>query len=1204
MPKYFLPNNSTNKGLNFTSPSYESDTIYSDKPIINNKKTYDTGLLTVKPKVDYSQYSPLQPKTNIPTSLPTNNDLFNQRAGWSDKLINKALGLFLPGKTMDKIRNDVVETSIKPQIAAEEAAKNKNIKDFSKLEQKSPFVHNLLEQGRSALTAGAYIPDTHNVSTNKKVLDFASNLIGQGLGMASGGQSSVNNLLRPIGNGVEQLAAKGLKSAPNIVKNFGTAAARNGAEFAALNGVSSTLQGKNLKDTGLSMLEGLGQGAVFGAGTKAIGNVTKSAFPGWKTTFESTKPIEAPKPVKEIALTKITEPLKGKFTVKNTALEKAQQEYTDAIETIHNHFMTNKLTPDEVARIKPELGIDLDKLIKNVETAKTDVRNIADRQRMATVAGVKDIPSFKLQNPLIERTFNAPKLEASNTIKPLTAKPIEANTEVKTTPKKSIVESDILTNSDNWKDKSMPFFNRETIERNLEDITGKDAPRLKETFVEPIKVNEANAIRQKNELRKTVDDFGIAAGSQDSNLAQKYGEKLITLDELKASTKNWEKVKGLADTMRKSYDELITTANESLKRNGLKPISVRENYMPHQGELDGILKALGIEPTDLPTSINGLTPDFKPSKNFFANAMRRKGDLTVYDAVRGFDNYIEGITKIIHHTDDIGRLRGFEKAIRDKYGEGSHLNNFVSYIQNYTNQIAGKQSRLDRGAEETVGRSVYKAADTIRKQVASNAVGANISSAITNFIPLTQSLATTDKESFIKGMIDTITNVMRKDDFVNKSDFLTRRFGSDRLGTKLFADTGSTGEKVKQFGAVAWNKTSEGANVLFKMFDNFVGQTIVRGKYLEGIKKGLSEEAALKAADNWAGRIMADRSLGMTPTLLNNKVVSLLMPFQTEVNNQMSFLFKDLPKTYKGNKAQLASSAAQIALYSYLFNNLFERATGRRPAFDVLGVAEQTYNDYTGKNVPLTNYLGKERIRRDEPLEKGKATGNLINNVGNQLPFASTLLGGGRIPITNGLPSFVKIATGEAKASDELKKPLYYALPPTGGGQIKKTIEGLKTVNNQGSYNKSGTQLQFPVKNNTKNKIQAGIFGKSALGESKEFYANNRAPLGTAQTSLLKSATGQKLPTIKELEQIRDDKLKGKSLEQLYYKTLDDRAINKFKDEVYNYKKTLEENNNLDKFTDVSTDSVIKSIINGDYSKDEKIKRLQDVLNRLKSISK
>ena len=89
--------------------------------------------------------------------------------------------------------------------------------------------------------------------------------------------------------------------------------------------------------------------------------------------------------------------LPGRFSLKNPSLEQAQQALHDATIEIQNHFGTADLRADEMARIKPELGIDLPKLFNDVESAK-NARTIptAEEARMGRVAGVYDNPSTKV----------------------------------------------------------------------------------------------------------------------------------------------------------------------------------------------------------------------------------------------------------------------------------------------------------------------------------------------------------------------------------------------------------------------------------------------------------------------------------------------------------------------------------------------------------------------------------------------------------------------------------------------------------------------------------------------------------------------------------------------------------------------------------------------------------------------------------------
>jgi hypothetical protein len=100
----------------------------------------------------------------------------------------------------------------------------------------------------------------------------------------------------------------------------------------------------------------------------------------------------------------------------------------------------------------------------------------------------------------------------------------------------------LVSNSDNWKDKASPLLKRETMSRNFEDIMGKDAKKVKEAIIDPIGVEETKNVKFKNESRRIMGEYKIKGNSKDSALAQKYGERKITLEELKKETTNWKEV--------------------------------------------------------------------------------------------------------------------------------------------------------------------------------------------------------------------------------------------------------------------------------------------------------------------------------------------------------------------------------------------------------------------------------------------------------------------------------------------------------------------------------------------------------------------------------------------------------------------------------------------------------------------------------------
>lgn len=659
-----------------------------------------------------------------------------------------------------------------------------------------------------------------------------------------------------------------------------------------------------------------------------------------------------------------------------------------------------------------------------------------------------------------------------------------------------------------WKDKNMLSYQRETFDRNLEDMIGKEkAQKYIQTYSDPLKASEAERMRYLNDIRGKVKSFGIKAGSKESELVQKFGEGEISLPQLQGLTKDWKRVVETTNFLRKYYDETLDAMNVVLERNGYNPIPKRPDYFPHQGELEGLLEKIGIESDALPTEISGRTAVFKPGKTFFGNALRRKGDKTVYDAIRGFDNYIEGASKQIHLTDDIQRLRGFENEVRNIARDSNHLSNFVSYLNQYTNHIAGKKHDLDRSGEGMLGRAIYKATNFIKRQVGSNMVGANISSNLTNFIPLTQSIATTDKKSVAKGLAETLGDLLsHSDDFTNKSDFLTRRFGSDKLA------------KTK------WEKAGGSISSVFEGIDKFTSTFIVRSKYNELVNKGINPKQAMKQADNYAARLITDKSLGQLPTIFNGKTIGMFTQFQSEVNNQASFLLKDLKGLKKTGEVSnnLGSAIVQISLYSWIFNSAFESLTGRRPAIDPIEMI---------LNATDNNKTLEERVSK-------------VNEaILDQIPGAS-LYTGGRIPISAPLEGLGNVGKGIwdlgfGKGGKTLAKGASQLLPyfaPSGGNQFQKTLKGLTALKDGGvydsEYNYDKEKLKYSVDAKTPSNWLKGLaFGPSSLPETIEYYDKERRPLSAKQTEEYKSDINRGLTpdeAYQAIMKIREDKAKKK----------------------------------------------------------------------------
>ena len=704
--------------------------------------------------------------------------------------------------------------------------------------------------------------------------------------------------------------------------------------------------------------------------------------------------------------------------------------------------------------------------------------------------------------------------------------------------KRQEIADSVLTTFRSWTDKKIGLgYSTETMERNIRDIVpdSDEAFRFIDTYITPVHQAEADAVRLKNRMRDRVRALNIDTSTKkehlykvslfgesgtvnlsvnESGLVQLFGEKKITEQQLKDCGADVVKIKNAVSEFRKIYNELYDMADYALVRNGYAPLGKIEDYFPHfLEESDTVLSKLAkragfeVQTNKLPTSIAGITETFKPGKKWFANALTRTGDTTVFDAVNGFDQYIEGVSGIIYQTDNIQNLRELENRMRYLAGDKGlreqldaidandsltvedkqdkkdrlykeqknfNLSNFVTYLRDYTNTIAGKKQIQDRGIEHDLGRGIYTMSKALEGRIASNMIGANIGSALTNFIPIAQAYGEIKTKHMLQAMNDTMHAMYGKDNsFEYESDFLTNRFGSDKL--------------VYTWAQNISNKTG----VLMTAIDRFTSNVITRARYYQNLENGMERTLAIMDADSFAANVLADRSKGAQPLVFErrNPLVKAVTMFQVEQNNQFRYLLKDLPRGLRDKgKGAIFAALLKYAVASFLYNQLYKKLIGRRPAFDPIDICLGIYKD--------TSDAVKGNIQTSEAMK------NISSDMLEEVPFVSGLAGGGRIPISSAMPDIaqlLKLADGNVSgdkkkqiAWNELKKPLFYIVPPAAGGQLKKGAETYELfAKNKGveySVDSDGNKnVKFAAQPTVGNVVRSAAFGKWSLPEAREY---------------------------------------------------------------------------------------------------------------------
>ena len=612
-----------------------------------------------------------------------------------------------------------------------------------------------------------------------------------------------------------------------------------------------------------------------------------------------------------------------------------------------------------------------------------------------------------------------------------------------------------------------------------------------------------------------------------------------------------------------------------------------------QNKLSSALKAMGvnIDVTELPTSISGRTADYKPGKRWVGNFLHRKGSSTDYDISAGYESYVGKIADVFYHTDDIARLRGLERYLRKTYAPeeisnaidhaqslrnvdnatkraaledagvvdgGTELSavkmseelekyigslyddasritkygEFVKYIDNYANLLAGKQSMADRGLEYIAGRTSLNAGNKLVSMFARAQVAGNLSSVLNQSSQLKDIAAEIPAKHITKAIGDICRGTggkpwnVKNTEMFNSYDLLAGKKGIEYLTAKD-------------------NKANAFVTGLFKpadIADSLVSALAVQSRYNQLVSEGKSEADARVGADRWATSVMASRMKGSRPMIFESKnvVTQMISMFQVEAVNSWAHLTQDLPAKVKSIETQYGKGAAQkyVAvtatkglLSAFLMNRIAEAAYGGTPAsFDLLGYAARFISSGMGITVNeglkrifedmAETVFGENIFGGDDEDDEDKnrtfdfdaAVSDAAYDISNDIPFVRGVsgalgLGDQTLPLANVAEAVggVKNAlTAEDRSAGQIADAaleLGSTLAP-GGRQLQKTYQGAKTMLQGGRTYGYGDKkrLQYTVEQTPLKAFQALAFGNSGLSETRDFYAGDAKGLSVRQT--------------------------------------------------------------------------------------------------------
>ena len=756
-----------------------------------------------------------------------------------------------------------------------------------------------------------------------------------------------------------------------------------------------------------------------------------------------------------------------------------------------------------------------------------------------------------------------------------------------------------------------------TALRNNRMVFGEEIGRyLNETIFEKVVENEAE--RQRFMQREIDKIRKLELTKLESQAVQMLAEdtkesRLAFYELLKGKGKNLdvEKCRAAVTVFRECYNLYYDAINEFLVMHGYKPIGFQKNYMPRlQKEADVSalrerLNALGIETeevTELPAEIAGRTETFKPGKKynpFFEHRTSKENKNVQYDALGGFDSYITYLSEVLYHTDDIQKLRTLAGALRERYASGAvskniaelkeqlyspdpdksfadieakltaaydevKLNNYfgtyATWLDDYTNNIAGKQSRADREMEALFGRRVLNLGKKLNNIYVSAVISGNISSALKQGVQIPFATIECGRLNMVRALIDMLPGNNRLNkaaEFDKKSVFLAGKRGVD------YASELALREKGRALGGYFFEKT-----------DIFVTRLILRAKFFEVIHSNpsISFDEAVREADRYISAMVGNRMKGSKPVLFNakNVIYRTATVFQLENLNIVEYAIHDIPEKYRQYgkihgvfrmRVKILRDLLSALVEVFLWNRLYQMILGQTPVpGDMIGILADSLGagwNLTGNEYLLSltddfldaiagkRTLGTENRRANGKFNGWEALNQAKSDILDDIPIASNVFS--MLGWSDGKLALPKLGTpgkvlDDAKNGDfNAKKIRGYLFQDAaqwfpGGTQLNKSKRGIELIADKGMYSSSG-KLMFASDMNLWDSIRAVLFGPTANEEYRESFFGGRY-LSAEETALwqqMRAAGGKPEESFDALQDVYNA---GKTVKDSYAEKL------------------------------------------------------------------
>ena len=482
------------------------------------------------------------------------------------------------------------------------------------------------------------------------------------------------------------------------------------------------------------------------------------------------------------------------------------------------------------------------------------------------------------------------------------------------------------------------------------------------------------------------------------------------------------------------------------------------------------------------TNLVGISDTTKPKSRWMGFLQHQgKGEFTA-DAVGGMARYMPSAEYAIAFDPAIAHMRSVVTSLRDSTKKTRNANGLISYLSNFTNDLAGKTAGIDRAVTnflgEVDGRATLDAIRKLNSRFKANAVGANVRSALAQFSNLPNGIAIVKSNSaWLKGIRDYADSIVKGgSDILDQSVFMTERYFD---GDVSQFEKPTLGKKI-----------SDASNWMLEFGDKQAARLIWFSAYEEAMEKGLDDPVYY--ADRCTQQAVAGRGVGEVPYNMSSKMVNLFAPFQVEVNNTWQQL-------KKMTNERDARGMMRFMLSSWVFEGMMESLLGIDVIPDIFGTVVDTALKLIGGGDDDDDE--EESVRAILTQGVREAIGQVVSAIPGASLIAQNIFGidsdTGEKLFGEGNPSRYGVGLGglaklgqtagdvvEAIANDDkslgdvdLFGPLVETLMPFGGRQLTRSY---KTAQDYGVV-PSNTWGNFPFAGGERNTLPGSYTSKGAL---------------------------------------------------------------------------------------------------------------------------